>query len=77
MLAKPPHDQETLHAYKERRRRERWSAFFTPLLTLTSIVVSIGITMSLLKACQERFPNSPFNKTFESPPPNGVSPPTR
>jgi hypothetical protein len=57
-----PQGEENHESIRQRRRRERWSAFFRPFLALTSIVVSVGLTLSLVKACQERFPNSPFNK---------------
>jgi hypothetical protein len=67
--SKIPPEKESLAAFKERRRRERWNAFFTPFLTLTSIVVAVALALSLVKACQERFPNSPFNKKAAEPRP--------
>jgi hypothetical protein len=71
-----PRDRETLEAFSARRRRERWKAFLTPFITLTSIVVSVGLTMSLIKACQERFPSGPFPRAVESPPESGPPGPT-
>jgi hypothetical protein len=53
-------EQEATEEFKRRRRRERWSAFLTPFITLASVVVSIGLLMFFMKACQERFPQSPF-----------------
>jgi hypothetical protein len=73
--SKIPPEKESLAAFRERRRRERWNAFFTPFLTLTSIVVAVALALSLVKACQERFPNSPFNKAAE-PRPSEKSPAT-
>ncbi|MGE5303169.1 MAG: hypothetical protein ACM3TN_07545 [Alphaproteobacteria bacterium] len=55
-------DKEVIEEIKRRRRRERWNAFLTPFITLASIVVSIGVLMFFMKACQERFPQSPFLK---------------
>ncbi len=57
-----PLDQEAVEEMKRRRRRERWSAFLTPFITLASVVLSIGLLMFFMKACQERFPQSPFLK---------------
>jgi hypothetical protein len=53
-------DKEVIDEIKRRRRRERWSAFLTPFITLASIVVSVGVLMFFIKACQQRFPQSPF-----------------
>jgi hypothetical protein len=75
--SKIPHDEESLAIFKERRRRERWNAFLTPFLTLTSIVVSVGLTMSLVKACQARFPNSSLNRPAEREPAQGLPPEPR
>jgi hypothetical protein len=55
-------DEEAIEQIKRKRRRERWSAFLTPLITLASIVLSIGLLMFFMKACQERFPQSRFLK---------------
>ena len=55
-------DKDVIEEIKRRRRRERWNAFLTPFITLASIVVSIGVLMFFMKACQERFPQSPFLK---------------
>ncbi len=57
-----PLDKEAIEEIKRRRRRERWSAFLTPFLTVASVVVSIGLLMYFMKACQERFPQNPFLK---------------
>lgn len=50
---------KTLEEIKEERRRERWNAFFTPFITLASIVASVGMLMFLIKTCSERFPQAP------------------
>ena len=55
-------DKEIVEAIKRKRRRERWNAFLTPLITMALIVLSIGMLMFLIKACQERFPHSPLLK---------------
>jgi len=55
-------NKEVVEAIKRKRRRERWNAFLTPFITLASIVVSIGVLMFFMKACQERFPQSPLLK---------------
>ncbi len=57
-----PFDKEAIEEIKRKRRRERWSAFLTPFITLASIVLSIGLLMFFMKACQERFSQSPFLK---------------
>jgi hypothetical protein len=69
-------EQETVAAFRARRRRERWNAFFTPFLTLASIVASVGLLMSLIKGCQERFPNNPFLNPAERQPASGLPPKT-
>jgi hypothetical protein len=60
-MAETP-DKEALEELKRKRRRERWSAFLTPFITLASIVLSIGLLMFFMRACQERFPQSPLLK---------------
>jgi hypothetical protein len=66
-----PFNKEVIDEVKQRRRRERWNAFLTPLITLASIVLSIGLLMFFMKACQERFPQSPLLKQgSQSPPAN-------
>ena len=67
-----PRDRESFEAFKAKRRRERWNAFLTPFITLTSIVVAVGLTMSMIKACQERFPSGPLPGGVESPPDSGL-----
>jgi len=54
-----PELQERLEKLKAKRRRERWQAFLSPLITLGSIVVSVGMVMYMLKSCSERFPQMP------------------
>jgi len=54
--AQPP--PEFVEESKRRRRRERWSAFLRPLITLASIVVSIGFLMFILRTCDQRVPRS-------------------
>jgi hypothetical protein len=49
---------EFVEEFKRRRRRERWSAFLRPLITLASIVVSIGFLMFILRTCDQRVPRS-------------------
>jgi hypothetical protein len=44
---------------KRRRRQARWNAFLTPMITLASIVISVGFLMFFIRACQERFPTGP------------------
>jgi hypothetical protein len=57
-----PLDKEAIDEIKRKRRRERWSAFLTPFITMASVVASIGLLMFFMKACQERFPQSPVLK---------------
>lgn len=54
----PEEKAERLAELKARRRRERWSAFMTPFITLTSIVVSVSLLMYLVKSCGERYPQN-------------------
>jgi hypothetical protein len=51
-----PSPKKSLEELREERRRARWSAFWTPFITLTSIVVSVGLLMFLLRACRDRLP---------------------
>jgi hypothetical protein len=54
---------------KRRRRRERWWAFLTPLITLGSLVISIGLLMFSIRACGERLPYpKPFSPGGSRPP---------
>ena len=55
----PEEREERLAELRARRRRERWSAFLTPLITLTSIVVSVSLLMFFIKTCSERYPQNP------------------
>jgi len=71
---KPP--PEFVEELKRRRRRERWSAFLTPLITLASLVVSIGFLMFIIRNCDQRVPHNPlFQQRGARPPPD--VPPTR
>lgn len=54
-----PSAKKSLEEIKEKRRRERWKAFLTPLITMGSIVGSVAILMALIKNCSERFPQAP------------------
>ena len=40
----------------EERRQARWKAFWNPIITLTSIVTSVGMLMFFLRTCRERLP---------------------
>jgi hypothetical protein len=66
---------EEIEEFKARRRRERWNAFMTPFITLTSIVVSISLLMYFIKSCNERYPQNPAARRLpiqrmpEPPPP--------
>ena len=55
----PEEREQRLAELKAQRRRERWSAFLTPLITLTSIVVSVSLLMYFIKTCSERNPQNP------------------
>jgi hypothetical protein len=64
----PPTNQD-LEEIKRERRRERWKAFFTPIIALGSIVVSVGLLMFFIRACQERFPEGvPTKQPWERRP---------
>lgn len=54
-----PESQEKLEELKAQRRRERWSAFLTPFITLTSIVISVSLLMFFIKTCSERYQQMP------------------
>ncbi|HXV79289.1 MAG TPA: hypothetical protein VEG60_05375 [Candidatus Binatia bacterium] len=49
-----PSPKKNLEELRERRRRERWNAFWTPFLTMASVVTSVAMLMFLVKTCQER-----------------------
>jgi len=67
---------EFVEEFKRRRRRERRSAFLTPLITLASIVVSIGLLMFIIRTCEQRVPHNPlFQQRGARPPPDVL--PTR
>jgi hypothetical protein len=61
-----------LDELREERRRARWSAFWTPFITLASIVVSVGMLMFFARTCRERFPQ--FTPPNERIPARGRSP---
>jgi hypothetical protein len=67
---------EFVEELKRRRRHERRSAFLTPLITLASIVVSIGLLMFIVRTYEQRVPHNPlFQQRGARPPPD--LPPTR
>lgn len=39
---------------RERRRRERWQAFLTPIIVMGSVVGSVAMIMALVKTCSDR-----------------------
>ena len=51
--------KKSLEEWKAQRRRARWQAFLTPLITLGSIVISVGMLMYMIKSCSERPPRLP------------------
>jgi hypothetical protein len=51
-----PLSKKSLEDLREERRRARWSAFWTPFITLASIVSSVGLLMFFVRACQDRLP---------------------
>jgi hypothetical protein len=71
----PEEKAERLAELKERRRRERWSAFLRPFITLASIVISVSLLMYMIKSCGERYPQNqgrprlPIQRMPEPPPP--------
>jgi hypothetical protein len=65
---------EFVEEFKRRRRRERWSAFLRPLITLASIVVSIGFLMFILRTCDQRVPRSEVFQQSDARPPADISP---
>lgn len=50
----PP--KKTPELLKEERRRARWQAFWTPIITLASVVSSVAMLMFFLRACHDRLP---------------------
>jgi hypothetical protein len=72
-MAETP-DKELIEELKRRRRRERWNAFLTPFITLASIVISIGLLMFFMRACQARFPQSPLLKPPSPSRPTNLQP---
>jgi hypothetical protein len=51
MINEPP---KTLEEIQAERRRQRWGYFWTPFITLTSVVSSVAMLMFLVRSCQER-----------------------
>jgi hypothetical protein len=74
-MAQAP-DKELIEELKRKRRRERLNAFFTPLITLASIVISIGLLMFFMRACQERFPQNPLLQPPAQSQPNNSQQPS-
>jgi len=67
-----PHD-EIQEEIKRRRQQARWNAFLTPIITLASIVISIGLLMFFIRTCQQRFPAAPrFYDAPKKPSPKNV-----
>ncbi len=52
-------DESAPKGPSEERRRRRWLAFLTPLITLGSIVISVAMLMALIKSCSDRNPQNP------------------
>jgi hypothetical protein len=69
-----PHD---VAEFKKRRRRERWSAFLTPLITLAAIVFSISFLMFILKTCEQRMPHKALAQPRGGHAPAGLFPASR
>jgi hypothetical protein len=55
-IVDPPSPKKTSEELGEERRRVSWNAFWTPFITLASIVSSVGLLMFFAKTCQERVP---------------------
>jgi len=51
-----PAPKKSLAELRAERRLARWSAFWTPFITLASLVGSVGLLMFLAQTCRERFP---------------------
>jgi hypothetical protein len=67
-MNRPP-PPELLEEMKRRQRRQRWSAFLTPLITLGSVVGSIGLLMFFLRTCGAPLPhNAPLTQGGTLPP---------
>jgi hypothetical protein len=68
---------EFVEELKGRRRRERWSAFLTPLIPLAAIVLSIGFLTFIIRTCALRAPQEelaqPSGEPSASRPVAGVS----
>jgi len=47
-------EPKTLEEIQAERRRQRWGYFWTPFITMASIVSSIGMLMFLVKSCEEK-----------------------
>lgn len=67
-----PQTEENL---KEERSRQRWNWFWTPFITLASIVGSIAMLMMLVQTCQERnlpIPLLPPTSPLHQPGPSNI-----
>ena len=51
MIDQAPKTEEDI---KEERRRQRWNWFWTPFITLASVVSSVAMLMMLIQTCQQR-----------------------
>jgi hypothetical protein len=58
---------EFIEELKRRRRRERWSAFLTPLITLVAMVLSIGFLMFIIRTCALRAPQEALFEPSSGP----------
>lgn len=75
-LERDPPPPDLLEETNRRRRRERWSAFLKPFITLTSVVVSVGLLMYFIQTCERRWPENPrFQDRGGSLPAQGEAPP--
>jgi len=45
---------KSLAEIEAERQRQRWNYFWTPFITMTSVVSSIAMLMFLIKTCDER-----------------------
>ena len=61
--------KKSLEEWKAERRRARWNAFLTPLITMISIVASVGMLMYMLRSCSEGPPRVPTIRQMPPQPP--------
>lgn len=64
-----PVPKKILEELRAQRRRKRWQAFLTPLITLTSIVASVAMLMYMLKSCSQAPPRMPTIRQVPPAPP--------